>query len=119
MQIIYVILLALVKSSMLCFFLRVFATPFMQKAAKICLVFVGCWMVTYLATCIFICTPVSAQWTGMGQCGAYISMIQSLIATNAIGDIIIMALPMRIIWSLQTRTTEKIGITGCFTLGIA
>ncbi|KAI1472651.1 uncharacterized protein F4812DRAFT_454466 [Daldinia caldariorum] len=119
MQIIYVTLLATVKASMLFFFLRVFTTPFMRKAAMICLAFVGAWMISYLCACIFICTPVHAQWTGLGQCGAYIHMIQSLIITNAIGDIVIMALPMKIIWGLQTRTTDKIGITSCFALGIA
>lgn len=55
----------------------------------------------------------------MGKCGAYIPMIQSLIATNAIGDLIIMALPMQSIWSLHTRRAEKIGITSCFALGLA
>ncbi|KAI1456072.1 hypothetical protein F4805DRAFT_433729 [Annulohypoxylon moriforme] len=119
MQIIYVTLLASVKASMLCFFLRVFVTPFMQRAAWVCLAFVGAWAVSYLCACIFLCTPVSAQWTGLGTCGAYIPMIQSLIATNAVGDIVIMALPMKTIWSLQTRTTDKIGIMSCFALGIA
>ncbi|KAI0895308.1 hypothetical protein F4806DRAFT_96018 [Annulohypoxylon nitens] len=119
MQIIYVTLLASVKASMLCFFLRVFVTPFMQRAAWVCLAFVGAWMVSYLAACIFLCTPISGQWTGIGKCGAYIPMIQSLIATNALGDLVIMALPMKTIWSLQTRTTDKIGIMSCFALGIA
>ncbi|KAI1077290.1 hypothetical protein F5B20DRAFT_280069 [Whalleya microplaca] len=119
MQIIYISLLASVKASMLFFFLRCFTINFMQRAAKICLVLVALWAIAFLCSCIFLCKPISAQWTAEGKCGAYIPMIQSLIATNAIGDIVIMALPMKIIWSLQTRTTDKIGITACFTLGTA
>lgn len=119
MQIVYVILLASVKGSMLFFFIRVFPTNFMQKASKIALAFVGTWVIVYLCACIFICNPVEAQWTGMGKCGNYIHMIQSLIATNAIGDLVIMALPMRSIWSLHTRRAEKIGITSSFALGLA
>ncbi|KAI2471602.1 hypothetical protein F4781DRAFT_429289 [Annulohypoxylon bovei var. microspora] len=119
MQVIYVTLLTSVKASMLCFFLRVFVTNFMQRATRICLAFLGMWMVSYLGACIFLCNPVSGQWTGIGQCGAYMPMIQSLITTNAVGDIIIMALPMKTIWGLQTRTTDKIGIMSCFALGIA
>ena len=119
MQIIYVTLLAAVKASMLCFFIRVFVTPFMQRASKITLVFVVMWTLAYLGSCIFLCHPIEAQWTGIGKCGAYIPMIQSLIATNAIGDVIIMALPMHSIWSLNTRRTDKIGITSCFALGLA
>ncbi|KAK7414537.1 hypothetical protein QQX98_006564 [Neonectria punicea] len=119
MQVVYVTLLASVKGSMLCFFIRVFPTRFMQSASKIALGFVGLWLVSYLCACIFLCKPVSAQWTGLGKCGVYMPMIQSLIATNALGDLIIMALPMHSIWSLQTRKSEKIGITSCFALGLA
>lgn len=119
MQVIYVTLLACVKGSMLCFFLRVFPTTFMQRASKLALVLVAMWIVSYLCACIFLCNPVSAQWTGLGTCGHYIPMIQSLIATNAVGDLVIMALPMHSIWSLQTRRADKIGITSCFALGFA
>ncbi|KAI1339786.1 hypothetical protein F5Y15DRAFT_382106 [Xylariaceae sp. FL0016] len=119
MQILYVTLLAAVKVSMLCFFIRVFVTPGVQLAAKITLAAVAAWWIAYLMACIFLCTPVRGQWTGEGHCGAYIPMIQSLIATNALGDLVIMALPMHRIWSLKTRTTDKIGITSCFALGLA
>ncbi|KAF5266326.1 hypothetical protein BFJ63_vAg4648 [Fusarium oxysporum f. sp. narcissi] len=119
MQAIYVTLLASVKASMLAFFIRVFPTSFMQKSSKAALVFVGMWLIAYLCACIFLCNPVSAQWTAQGKCGAYIPMIQSLIATNAIGDLIIMALPMHSVWNLKTRRAEKIGITSCFALGLA
>ncbi|KAF4968985.1 hypothetical protein FSARC_3639 [Fusarium sarcochroum] len=119
MQAIYVTLLAAVKASMLAFFIRVFPTNFMQKGSKAALVFVACWLISYLAACIFLCNPVEAQWTGQGTCGQYIPMIQSLIATNAIGDLVIMAMPMHSVWGLKTRRAEKIGITSCFALGLA
>ncbi|KAM0211712.1 hypothetical protein ACHAPA_010774 [Fusarium lateritium] len=119
MQAIYVTLLAAVKASMLSFYIRVFPTSFMQKSSKAALVFVAAWLISYLCACIFICHPVSAQWEAPLQCGNYIAMIQSLIATNAIGDLIIMALPMQSVWSLKTRRAEKIGITSCFALGLA
>ncbi|PGH19220.1 hypothetical protein AJ80_04085 [Polytolypa hystricis UAMH7299] len=119
MQVIYVVLLSSVKASVLCFYLRVFITPFVQRAAKITLGFMVAWLLSFVFACIFICTPVEAQWTGVGKCGQYIPLIQSLIATNALGDLVIMVLPMHSIWSLQMRKTDKIGITSCFALGIA
>ncbi|KAF7557628.1 hypothetical protein G7Z17_g585 [Cylindrodendrum hubeiense] len=119
MQLVYVNLLACVKGSMLCFYIRIFPTQFMQLSSKISLAFVAAWTISYLCACIFICNPVEAQWTGLGVCGRYINMIQSLIATNALGDVIIMALPMHSIWTLQTRKSEKVGITSCFLLGLA
>lgn len=119
MQLIYVILLFLVKASMLFFFLRVFVTPTVQRASKITLGFLVLWMLSFVFACIFLCTPVEAQWTGVGKCGDYIPMIQALIATNAIGDLVIMILPMHSIWSLQMRRTDKLGITASFALGLA
>ncbi|KAG8672333.1 hypothetical protein FPOAC2_05716 [Fusarium poae] len=120
MQIIYVTLLAAVKASMLSFFIRVFPTPFMQKASKAALAFVGLWTIAFLGACIFLCSPIQNQWEAPLQCkGQYMPMIQSLIATNALGDLIIMALPMHSVWGLKTRRAEKIGITSCFALGLA
>ena len=119
MTIVYIVMLAAVKASVLLFFIRVFITPFMQLASKITLGLVAAWAISFLGANIFLCHPVSAMWTGEGKCAAYIPTIQAMIATNALGDVIIMALPLRSIWSLHTRTTDKIGITSCFALGIA
>ncbi|KAH7243145.1 hypothetical protein MRS44_002354 [Fusarium solani] len=101
MQPVYITLLALCKASMLCFFLRIFPTRFMQWSSEFALGF------------------VIAAVDGQGKCGAYIPFIQSLIATNAVGDIIIMALPMHSLWNLQKRTVEKLAIMSCFGLGTA
>ncbi|KAI9170702.1 hypothetical protein HJFPF1_00172 [Paramyrothecium foliicola] len=119
MQVLYVILLAAVKASMLCLFLRVFVTEFVQRASKILLGFVLAWAIAYLCACVFLCTPISGQWTGQGKCGAYMPMIQSLITTNAVGDLVIMAIPMHSVWKLQMRSTEKLGIMATFALGLA
>ncbi|KAM6536456.1 hypothetical protein FALCPG4_002461 [Fusarium falciforme] len=117
MQPVYITLLALCKASMLCFFLRILPTQFMQWLSKIALGFVIAWNIACVFASIFLCNPVSAQWTGQGKCGAYIPFIQSLIATNAVGDIIIMALPMHSLWNLLERTVEKLATMSCFGLG--
>ncbi|KAI9056066.1 hypothetical protein LZ554_000996 [Drepanopeziza brunnea f. sp. 'monogermtubi'] len=119
MQTLYVTLLASVKASMLFFFLRIFPSAFMKRASYTLLGAVFLWWVSYLSACIFLCNPVSAQWTSQGKCGLYLPMIQSLIATNAVGDLVIMAVPMKSIWKLQTRRTDKIGIISCFSLCLA
>ncbi|KAJ4249190.1 hypothetical protein NW757_007766 [Fusarium falciforme] len=99
MQPVYIALLALCKASMLCFFLRIFPTRFMQWSSKIALGFVIAWNIACVFASIFLCNPVSAQWTGQGKCGAYTPFIQSLIATKA------------------KRTVEKLAIMSCFGLG--
>lgn len=80
MQIVYVVLLSAVKASMLCFYLRIFVTPYVQMVSKIGLAVVALWAIAYLCACIFLCNPIEAQWTGVGKCGTYMAMIQSLIA---------------------------------------
>ncbi|KAG9254359.1 uncharacterized protein F5Z01DRAFT_622403 [Emericellopsis atlantica] len=119
MQLGYTLLLAATKASMLFFYLRVFVNPWVQRASQITLGVIALWTIAYLCACIFLCKPVSAQWTGAGTCGEYIPMIQSLIGTNALGDVVIMLLPMHSVWNLKMRKTDKLGITASFGLGIA
>jgi hypothetical protein len=119
MQPVYIVLLALCKASMLFFFLRIFPTRRMIIASKIALGIVAMWTISFVFASIFFCTPISAQWTNQGKCGAYIPFIQSIIATNAAGDLIIMAMPMQSLWTLQKRTQEKLAIMLCFSLASA
>ncbi|CAH0031648.1 unnamed protein product [Clonostachys rhizophaga] len=119
MQPVYITLLALCKASMLRFYLRIFPTQFMKYASIICLVLVGLWNIACVFASIFLCKPISAQWTGQGVCRAYIPFIQSVIATNAAGDFVVMALPMRSLWHLQKRKTEKLAIMAFFSLATA
>lgn len=119
MEIIYVLCLATTKASMLFFYRRIFSTPAMTKAVDIALGVLAAWTVCFECTCIFSCTPVNGFWTFQGKCNEFIPMIQSLITTNAIGDLIIMAMPMPLLWSLQMKLTDKIGVMSCFALGLA
>ncbi|KAH7322603.1 hypothetical protein B0I35DRAFT_509912 [Stachybotrys elegans] len=119
MQPVYITLLALCKASMLFFYLRIFPTSFIKMASRILLGGVTAWTIAFVFASIFLCTPVSGSWTGVGRCGAYIPFIQSIIATNAVGDVIIMAIPMKSLWRLQKRTQEKLAIISCFSLASA
>ncbi|KAH7021451.1 uncharacterized protein B0I36DRAFT_425109 [Microdochium trichocladiopsis] len=121
MEVIYVPCLALSKASMLLFYRRVFSTPGMQRAVDIALGLVVVWTIAFECACIFLCNPVSFFWNrfGEGQCGDFLAMICTLIATNALGDLIVMIMPMRTVWSLQMKKTEKIGIMSSFALGLA
>ncbi|KAJ1325334.1 hypothetical protein MN608_10046 [Microdochium nivale] len=120
MEIIYVPCLALSKASMLFFYRRVFSTTSMHRVIDISLVVVFCWAIAFECACIFICKPINFFWLrqGEGSCGEYVPMIQSLIATNAFGDLIIMALPIPVVWSLQMRRNEKVGVLSSFALAL-
>ncbi|RYP05962.1 hypothetical protein DL764_003466 [Monosporascus ibericus] len=119
MQQAYIVALAATKASVLCFYLRVFTTTNVGRASKWLLGFCVVWALAFMLAPIFICRPVSAQWTGLGKCGNLVPLIQSAIITNIVSDLVIMCLPMHSIWSLQARKADKIGVMTCFALGLA
>lgn len=76
---------------------------------------------TFTFLFVFLCDPVSQQWTlaRIGHCMDQITILKSLIVTNVITDLFIVVLPVRTIWQLQMRKTEKIVVTLCFAMGLA
>lgn len=103
-QLLYILALALVKSSILCFYLRVFVSTRMTCTVKAMFGVVAVWALAHALTVVFICSPVSFQWdlTISGKCGDQIKLFQSLITTNIITDVMIMVLP--IYSTLQDQT---------------
>lgn len=96
---IYISTLTLTKLSMLYFYRRIFENATMLLYVNITISFVIIWGLAHFLANIFICNPVAAQYNlvaaATGKCGNQITLFQSLIVTNIIGDIIIMILPMR------------------------
>ncbi|KAL1585108.1 hypothetical protein WHR41_06543 [Cladosporium halotolerans] len=48
-----------------------------------------------------------------------IVVLKSLIMTNILTDLFIFVLPIRSVWKLQMRKTEKLAVISCFALGAA
>ncbi|CAI6095067.1 hypothetical protein V2G26_005126 [Clonostachys chloroleuca] len=110
------------KLSMLCFYLRIFETQAPRRLVFGTMILCMCWFVSHFLANVFICKPVPAQWkmelvmSGEGTCGDQIPIFQSMIISNMLTDLIIMILPMKIIWGLQMRFMEKIGLMTSFLL---
>jgi hypothetical protein len=96
---IYISTLTLTKLSMLFFYRRIFENATTLLYVNITIGFVLVWGVAHFLANIFICNPVAGQYdlavAATATCGNQITLFQSLIVTNIIGDIIIMILPMR------------------------
>lgn len=120
-QLLYLNSLGVIKLSVLSFYLRVFVSKGVRVVIKITMGAVVLWAVVHGLGMVFICSPVSYQWdmTHKGTCGNKIALYASLIITNIVTDIFIMALPVYTIWHLQMRASEKLGLAACFTLGTA
>lgn len=121
-QLLYMGSLTLVKCSVLVFYMRVFATQTMQRLSMATIGFVIAWCVGHMFAMVFICHPVAFWWDISipgGYCLDQLPIYVSLIITNILSDIVIMALPMVTIWELKMKTTEKLALTAAFALGIA
>jgi hypothetical protein len=85
---------------MLCFYLRIFERHTLRMWVIGTMVVCGIWFIAHVLTNVFICTPVAAQWrmellmSGEGTCGEQIPLFQSMIISNMLTDLIIMALPI-------------------------
>jgi hypothetical protein len=117
---IYIWCLAALKLSQLALYHRVF-----QLQLRLAVYIVGgiviAWAVIFNFVFIFLCDPISQQWTiqRVGHCMDQILLLKCLILTNMVTDLMIVVIPIRCVWQLQMRKTEKFAVLACFGLGLA
>lgn len=72
-----------------------------------------------LAVSLFQCTPLEKLWnpTLPGHCINFLGAIIGNAVPNIVTDILILALPMPLLWHLQTGYLQKIMLSGVFLLG--
>jgi len=117
---IYLWTLAALKLSQLFLYMRVFAIHIKNWIlAGMAVIIV--WALVFTFVFIFLCNPVQQQWSleRIGRCMDQILVLKSLIMTNVLTDLFIFALPIRSVWKLQMRKTEKLAVISCFALGAA
>ncbi|KAL8400717.1 hypothetical protein RB594_000933 [Gaeumannomyces avenae] len=111
--------LAASKLSMLFFYLRIFDRT-MRLWCWAVIGFVVVWAVVILMTNVFMCTPISAQWdlslAAVSKCGDALPFYKTIVITGLLTDIVIMLMPMKTIWGLNMRMTEKLGVMMSFLL---
>ncbi|KAF2036388.1 hypothetical protein EK21DRAFT_106490 [Setomelanomma holmii] len=120
-QLFYLLALGIIKTSILCFYTRVFISVRTLLAVKIMYGVVAIWALAHALAVVFICKPVEYQWNltiAGGKCGDQIKLFQSIITTNILTDVVIMVLPIYTVWHLSMRKTEKVAVTACFLIGI-
>ncbi|KAJ5109757.1 hypothetical protein N7532_002402 [Penicillium argentinense] len=65
---------------------------------------------------IFFCTPISAMWTGKGNCLNVDPYIYAVV--NVVTTVIVWAMPIPRVWSLQLPRGQRVGISFIFALGL-
>lgn len=117
---VYLWTLASLKLSQLFLYNRVFSgqLKFWINAG---IAIVVAWGLIFTFIFIFLCNPIQQQWSleRIGKCMDQITVLKSLIMTNILTDLYIFVLPIRCVWKLQMRKTEKFAVLSCFALGLA
>ncbi|KAK4247432.1 integral membrane [Corynascus novoguineensis] len=117
---IYLWTLACLKLSQLCFYNRAFGVQLKVWIYGFGAI-VAAWGIIFTFIFIFLCDPVAQQWTidRIGHCMDQILVLKCIIMTNVVTDLMIIILPIRTVWNLQMRKTEKFAVLSCFAIGLA
>ena len=88
-------------------------------ATNIIMGYVVAWGVAVVLVSIFSCNPVNGFWDTdiPSTCVSSILFFEWTTLTNVLGDVMILALPVRKVWKLQMSTEKKIAVLGMFLLG--
>ncbi|UPX15585.1 uncharacterized protein EKO05_0006029 [Ascochyta rabiei] len=115
---VYIWCLAALKMSQLALYRRVFAKRLRNWVYGVGAIVIV-WAVVFNFLFIFLCDPIAQQWTveRVGHCMDQILLLKCLIMSNLFTDLLIVILPIRSVWQLQMRKTEKFAVLACFGLG--
>lgn len=113
------IVLEIVKISVLTMYTRIFPVRQMRISVYIVGFLSLVWSITMIFISIFRCTPIPKTWNSSlpGHCVNLLGATIGSVFPNILSDIVILALPMPLLWYLQTGVVQKIMLSGIFLLG--
>ncbi|PSN61565.1 hypothetical protein BS50DRAFT_625400 [Corynespora cassiicola Philippines] len=108
-----------VKTSLLFCFCRIFSTQEFRRQAMILGAFCAAWFIASVLTTIFQCIPVHKAWDREipGRCINMDGFVLGYELTNALLDIALIVLPIRVIYTLKLSRRQKILVSLIFMLG--
>ncbi|KAM0796944.1 hypothetical protein BDR22DRAFT_811162 [Usnea florida] len=118
-EIMYFVILCLVKYSILAFYRRMFARN-VRMPVYILAGFVTAWGISMILVTIFQCDPVSGFWNRGEPAHCAVSDYAFFIGNavpNIITDVAILSLPLPFIFRLHRTQAQKIALAGIFLLG--
>ncbi|PLN79582.1 integral membrane protein [Aspergillus taichungensis] len=121
-SIFYIICISLTKLCFLFFYLRIFPSNRLRLLIKILFALTVAYGIAFLFVVIFQCQPVSSGWLnwdleGHGKCMQSNTIMISASAINIVLDVLIIALPIPKVASLQATTSTKVQVIAMFSMG--
>ena len=123
-EVLYSAAISFMKLSVLALYRRIFPQEHMTPVWRACwwivfaLTFAFLWTTIFGA--VFQCLPVAFFWDRTlpgGRCFNTLAFIRATGILNIVLDVLVLALPAPVVWSLQLRTSKKLGVLGLFLLG--
>ncbi|CAF9939787.1 MAG: hypothetical protein ALECFALPRED_008288 [Alectoria fallacina] len=112
----------LTKLSVLLLYKRIFRGALFLAFVWTMITVIVIWTVAFFFANMLQCYPISENWTGLGgsadACIDENMMYLGQAFSDAITDLIILAMPIPCICALQLPTKQKLGVIGMFLLGI-
>ncbi|KAJ5946441.1 hypothetical protein N7454_003280 [Penicillium verhagenii] len=121
LEALYGIVLALVKTSIMTFYLRIFGTKrSFRIQVAITMTIVWCWSASVILETFLLCRPLKYNWDTSiaGVCGDRNATYVVAGVMNLITDLMVMALPMPHIWKLHLGTAKKVALCSVFSMGL-
>ncbi|PYH89193.1 hypothetical protein BO71DRAFT_390114 [Aspergillus ellipticus CBS 707.79] len=109
---IFVVGIWLVKTSILLFYLRLSHEKRFRQMTYAIMIFVAVYNILSLLIFTLGCSPVQAMWDvtlmPTAKCVDQLAFVYANAAFNLFSDIITLALPIRLCWSLQTTLKQRV-----------
>lgn len=121
MEIIYAILITLIKLSVLAMYRSIFPTTLVNTGTYVLGALVMAWWVAVIIVTFAQCRPLYGLWTlsamATAQCMDRLGLFLGNAIPNIIIDLFILALPLYEVARLQMARIKKTGILSIFLLG--
>lgn len=115
----YSITVAMVKTSILLMYSRMFPTRGFRLVALALGTIIAAWALSMVCVSVFQCSPVAKAWNTSIP-GTCINLRASFMGNgipNIVTNMIILSLPVRAAWRIQTTPTLRQSIIGLYILG--
>jgi hypothetical protein len=121
-EIFYVLTVALVKLSFLCFCLRIFPRREFRRIIHILMGVVALYGIAFTLVTVFNCTPVSYIWTNWdgehtGKCINFNLFAWAHAGINILLDMVLVGVPIPELLALSLSTKKKVFIIMMFSMG--
>ncbi|KAI1460524.1 hypothetical protein F4805DRAFT_454946 [Annulohypoxylon moriforme] len=113
-----------IKSSITCFYRRIFRGEIFNIVTITLLVIIVCWAISIFLATLLQCLPIDNVWLSVSgsperaaHCVNVVPLFYAMAISNLILDVFVLVVPIPMVWKLQMARSRKIAVSGIFLLG--